>query len=70
MVKTKKKKTVNHVSEYKRKMLKKDKHALEYNTRKFLGKLYVLSAKGLTKVEAQRTKRGHKKQGQLRRKER
>lgn len=64
MGKRKKKKAVNHISEYKRKMLKKDKHALEYNTRKFMGKLYVLSAKELTKEEAKRTKLGHKKQGQ------
>ena len=43
---------------------KKDKHALEYNTRRFLGKLYVLSAKGLTKEEAKRVKLGHKRAGQ------
>ena len=50
MVKTKKKKI--------------DKHAFDYNQRKFLGKIYVLSAKGLTKEEAKRTKRGHKIAGE------
>lgn len=64
MIKAKKKKAINHVAEYKRKMLKKDKHALDYNTKKFLGKLYVLSAKGLTKVEAKRVKSGHKRAGE------